>query len=177
MILAVVGLPGAGKSAATHFLVEHGFHNIYLGQPVMDELRKRELKRTEANERVVRRELREEYGMAAMAKLLLPRIKEYAAQGDVVLESMYSWSEYRLLQAAFPTQFRVLAVHASPAVRKERMRSREERPLEPEELESRDFNQIERLEQAGPIARADYHVINEGSKEDLYESLRATLDF
>jgi dephospho-CoA kinase len=175
MILAVVGLPGAGKSAATHFLVEHGFHNVYLGQPVMDELRRRELARTEKNERVVRRELREEYGMAAMAKLLLPRIKEYSAQGDVVLESMYSWSEYRLLKAAFPAQFRVLAVHASPRVRKQRMRLRDERPLEPEELESRDFDQIERLEQAGPIARADFHVVNEGSKEDLFEQLRGLI--
>lgn len=172
MILAVVGLPGSGKSAATHFLVEHGFHNIYLGKPVMDDLRQRGLERTEHNERLVRESLREEYGMAAMAKLLLPRIKEFAKQGDVVLESMYSWSEYRLLRSAFPTRFRVLAVHASPSTRKERMRVREQRPLEPEELVERDFRQIERLEQAGPIARADFHVVNESSKEALFDALR-----
>ena len=45
------------------------------------------------------------------------------------------------------------------------------RPLKEEELISRDYSQIENLHQAGPIARADWTVVNEGSKEDLDKEL------
>ena len=40
-----------------------------------------------------------------------------------------------------------------------------------DQLNSRDISQIENLHQAGPIARADWMITNEGSKEELFGKL------
>ena len=40
-----------------------------------------------------------------------------------------------------------------------------------EDAISRDYSQIENLHQAGPIARADFTILNEGTKEDLYKQI------
>ena len=39
------------------------------------------------------------------------------------------------------------------------------------EAKSRDYAQIENLNQAGPIAMADYTIVNEGTKSQLHEKL------
>ena len=45
-------------------------------------------------------------------------------------------------------------------VRKQRLSSREVRPLTPEQVDSRDKAEIENLEKGGPIAKADYFILN-----------------
>ena len=73
-------------------------------------------------------------------------------------------------------EFLVLAVHASPRVREQRLASRKVRALSPEETRSRTWSQIENLHQAGPIAVADFHLVNEGSLADLRASVSAVLE-
>ena len=172
IILAVVGLAGAGKTETTEYLIKQtGWSKVYFGQVVMDEVAKRGLEVNEANERLVREELRATHGMAAMAILSIPKIKELFATGSVILESMYSWEEYLALKEAFGESFKVLAIFSPPQTRTARMINRPTRPLTPELLQSRDYSQIENLHQAGPIARADWTIVNEGSKEELYNNL------
>ncbi|MBI5530343.1 MAG: AAA family ATPase [Candidatus Doudnabacteria bacterium] len=171
-ILAVVGLAGAGKTETTEYLIKKtNWPKVYFGGVVMDEVAKRGLEVNEANERLVREELRATHGMAAMAILSIPKIKELFAASSVILESMYSWEEYLVLKEAFGEDFKVLAIFSSSKTRTARMINRPIRPLTPELLQSRDYSQIENLHQAGPIARADWTIINEGSKEDLYKNL------
>jgi len=43
------------------------------------------------------------------------------------------------------------------------------------EAKSRDLAEIENLNKGGPIAMADYTVINEGTKEDLHKDLEGIL--
>ena len=80
---------------------------------------------------------------------------------------MYSWEEYLAVKQEFSDAFKVLAIFASPQIRTERMGKRPVRPLTPEQLMSRDYYPIENLHQAGPIARADWTVINEGTVEEM----------
>ena len=68
-----------------------------------------------------------------------------------------------------------MAIFSSPQKRIERLGARPERPLTPEEVSFRDYSQIENLHQAGPIARADFTLINEGALKKLRENLDAVL--
>lgn len=178
-ILAVVGLPGAGKSVTVrYFLEKTGWARVYFGAVVFEEMDRRGLTRTEANERAVREELRATHGIGMCATLTLPKLKALLAEGrSVCVESLYSWEEYTTLKREFGDSFRVLSILASPETRKARMAARlDERPLTPAELESRDYAQIENLHQAGPIARADYFIVNEGTLEELYRSVDTVIE-
>jgi dephospho-CoA kinase len=168
IIVAVVGLPGAGKTEVTKFFVEKGFKKIYFGDVTFEELKRRKLEINETNERLVREELRKKYGMAAYAILNLPKIKKNFKEGNVVLESLYSWDEYKVIKKEFGNSFYTIAVYAPPEVRYTRLAQRKERPLTLDEAKSRDYAQIENLAIAGPIAIADFTIVNTGTLEELF---------
>lgn len=175
-ILAVVGLPGAGKTEATQYILSKtNWPKIYFGDVTFDEMKKRGLEINEANERKIREEIRGKLGIGAYAIMLLPKIKELSEQSSVLLESMYSWEEYLAIRNEFGDAFKVLAVYAPPQLRIERMKNRPIRPLSPEDLVSRDYSQIENLHQAGPIARADFTIINEGTVDELHKNIDEVL--
>lgn len=178
LVLAIVGLPGAGKTEATNFVVnKYGWPKVYLGQAVIDEVKNRGQEINEANERAVREELRAKGGIGVLADLNLPKINELLKTANVVvIESHYSWEEYLIFKKEYGEQFKVLAIFSSPLQRVARLSSRPERPLTASEVESRDYSQIENLHQAGPIARADYTIVNEGSLEELYKNLEIAIE-
>ena len=175
IILAIVGLPGAGKTETTEYLIKkQGWPKIYFGQAVVDEAARRGTPE-EAGERAVREEFRAKDGMAAMAIANMPKIKSTFETTAVILESLYSWEEYLAVKKEFGENFKVLAIYASPKTRIERMKMRPVRPLTKQELESRDYSQIENLHQAGPIARADWTVVNEGTLDGLFGNIDKVL--
>lgn len=172
IILALVGLAGSGKTEAMEYLVEKlKCPKVYFGDATFDEMRKNGLEINEANERKTREEIRSKYGMGAYAILSLQKIKDFYQKNSVLVESLYSWEEYLEIKKEFGDSFKVLAIYASPDTRIKRLSDRPIRPLTKEELISRDYSQIENLHQAGPIARADWTIINEGEKTDLYLEL------
>lgn len=173
-IFAVVGMAGSGKTETIEYLKKK-FHWpwIYFPESLFDEIEKRELELNWDNERKMREGLRKEHGKGVFAKLSLPKIQKGLKQSDVVLvESLYSWDEYKIVQKVFPDMFKVIAIYASPAVRFSRLQSRKVRPIKTfKEFQERDENEIEVTEKGGPIAVADFLVINEGTIEDLHEQL------
>ena len=90
-LIAIVGMSGSGKSVASDYLEEKGFEKIYFGGVVLEEIKKRGLEVNPENEKLVRESLREEYGMSAMAKILLPKIEEVSSKKNTVLDGLYSW--------------------------------------------------------------------------------------
>jgi dephospho-CoA kinase len=175
IILAVVGLAGAGKTEATEYLLKKtGWPKVYFGQAVIDEAARRGSP-GEAGERAAREEFRERDGLAAMALANLPAIKSAFTQSSVLIESLYSWEEYLKLKDEFGESFKAVAIYASFPTRAARMKVRPQRPLNEADLQSRDYSQIENLHQAGPIARADWTIVNEGSKGELFVEIDKVL--
>ena len=105
--------------------------------------------------------------MSAYAKLNLPRIDSALKHSDVVIDGLYSWEEYTFLKSHYGEEFCVVAVWASPGTRYARLSSRLNRRLTVEEASSRDTAEIENINKGGPIAMADFTIINESSLENL----------
>ena len=174
-VIAIVGMTGAGKSEVARVLLEHGFNKVRFGDITDEELRNRGLERNEENERCIREELRRKHGMAAYAKLSLPRIDSSLKSSNVVVDGLYSWEEYILLKKRYGSNLGVLAVWASPATRYARLAHRAERPLTPDEAASRDKSEIENINKGGPIAMADFTIINDASLEELEKEIGRVL--
>lgn len=168
IIIAVVGLCGAGKSEVTNIFVNNSFVKVYFGDVTFDEMEKRNIPVTPENEKLIREELRATSDMAIYAKKSEPKIREAYENGkNVVVESLYSWSEYKYLKEIYKDDFKLLAVVTDKDLRAERLRNRPNRPLTDEEVTRRDYSEIENIEKAGPIAIADHFVLNNGSFEEL----------
>ena len=166
-VVAIVGMTGSGKSEVARLFQRHGFTRVRFGDITDEEVKKRGLELNEENERLVREQLRRENGMAAYAKLNLPRIEEALAESDVVVDGLYSWEEYTFLRSRFGGDLSLVAVWSSPATRYARLTGRLDRPLTAEEAAHRDAAEIENLNKGGPIAVADFTIINESSLENL----------
>jgi len=166
-VVAIVGMTGAGKSEVARVFEEHGFKKVRFGDITDEELKNRGLEPSEENERYIRQQLRKKHGMAAYAKLNLPRIDSALKSSNVVVDGLYSWEEYILLKERYGEKLSVLAVWAPPATRYARLAQRAERPLTLEEAASRDKSEIENINKGGPIAMADFTIVNEASLEEL----------
>ena len=169
-IIAIVGMCGSGKSIASEYYESIGFKKLYFGGVTMDKLKEEGLEVTPSNEKYMRERLRKEYGMGAYAILLLPKIEEYAKTSNVILDGLYSWDELKILKEKFNNLI-ILATIVNKPFRYERLSIRKERPLTKDEAIERDFSEIENLAKGGPIASADYFVLNNGSKEEYIKEL------
>jgi dephospho-CoA kinase len=161
-VVAIVGMTGAGKSEVARVFEEHGFKKVRFGDITDEELNNRGLEPNEENERSIRDGLREKY-----AKLSLPRIDSSLKSSNVVVDGLYSWEEYTLLKERYGERLNVLAVWSSPAARHARLAHRAKRTLTLKEAASRDKSEIENINKGGPIAMADFAILNENSLERL----------
>jgi len=179
-VVSIVGMTGAGKSEVSRLFEENGFIRIRFGDLTDKEMKKRGLEPSEGNERLVRELLRQEHGMAAYAKLNLPRIEQALnpSQGegqDVVIDGLYSWEEYTYLKARYGEDLYLVAVWSSPKTRYARLSNRSSRRLTLEEAISRDRAELRNINKSGPIAMADFTIINESSLEKLQREARKVI--
>jgi len=176
MIIAILGLPGSGKTETTDYIkIVTGWPSLYYPKIVFDKLKEEGKPFTEDNERKMREALRDQFGIAAMAIVNKSKVREMYDKGTFLIESMYSWEEYLLVKEEYGDEFKAISVLSSPDIRSNRLKIRPNRPLTREEFVSRDYSQIENLHQGGPIARGDYFIINEFDLPHLHQSIDVIL--
>jgi len=174
-VVSIVGMTGSGKSEVARVFEKSGFTRIRFGDITDGEIKKRGLELTEKNERYIRELLRQEHGMPAYAKLNLPRIDSALKHSNVVIDGLYSWEEYTFLKSYYGENFYVVAVWASPKTRYARLSGRLNRHLTVEEAANRDRAEIENINKGGPIAMADFTIINESSLENLEKETKKVI--
>mgnify|MGYP003966535661 CR=1 FL=1 len=184
-IIAIVGMCGSGKSTVSDMLVENGFEFIRLGQITLDIVKEKGLYPTEDNERPIRVEIRKKHGMAAYATLNFPKIDELLKKGNVVADGLYSWEEMLEFKNKYGDNFTTIGVVVNPKLRYLRLLKRPYnkdedekmrfRPSSEDKAFDRDKFDIENLNKAGPIAMADYVIVNEGSIEELKNKVKEFL--
>jgi len=169
-LIAIVGMCGSGKSVATEYFKNKNYEVIYFGGVTMKKLKEEDLEITPENEKMMREKLRKDLGMGAYAKVLLDDIKSSLEVGNVVLDGVYSWSELEILKEEFPNLI-VLAIIVDKNIRYERLTKRIVRPFTNEEANYRDLTEIKNIEKGGPIAFADYFVLNNTTLDDYNNKL------
>lgn len=168
-ILAVVGMSGSGKSEVVKVLTEKGWARVYFGGMIYKEMEKRGIAITPESQQEFREKIRAEEGKDWVVRQAILAVYELAKAGQrkIVLDGVYSWTEYRILKHEFPGMMRVVAVVVPRELRYKRVGKREERPFSEEEIKARDYSEIENLEKGGPIAMADEYILNDGTLEEL----------
>ena len=181
-IICIVGITGCGKSEVADELVRQGYKFVRFGQITLDIVKERGLEPSEENERPIREEVRKQHGMGAFAVLNIPKFDKLLEEGNVVADGLYSWSEYKILKDHYKERMFVISVLAPPELRYERLANRTQvdenmrsRPATKEQARNRDFAEIENIEKGGPIAMADYNIINIGTKEELMKKTKEFL--
>jgi dephospho-CoA kinase len=175
-IIAILGLPGSGKTVTIDFLMEkYHWPKVYFGQVTFDEMAKRGLEINEQNERAVREDLRANFGLLHYCKEIIKKIEAAPDEPVILVESLYSWEEYLYFKEHFGDRFKTIAIYVSPETRYERLAVRPIRPLTAEVAQGRDYAQITNISQAGPIAMANHTINNEADLESLYRSVDETI--
>ncbi|MBL8160128.1 AAA family ATPase [Candidatus Saccharibacteria bacterium] len=179
IILAFVGMPGSGKGTCTDFLeAEYHFPVVHFGSMVYEEVQRRGLDNVE-DEKFVREDMRAKEGPATLAMRSARKAEDYFAEGHavVVFDGLYSWSEFKYLDEKYGDRLITIALAAARAERHRRVVERKDghRRYTYEQVRARDINEIEHLEKGGPIAYADFTIVNSLDQADLRNQLAALL--
>lgn len=178
-MIAVVGMNGSGKTVAVDYLTEKGYPKVYFGGMIYKEMKKRGIEWTPDGEREkqFREEIRREEGKDWVVRQVIEEAKDLIAAGQkrIILDGVYSWTEYKILKHEFPKCVTVVAVVIDKKRRYKQAAARPERAFTPAAIRERDRSEIENLEKGGPIAAADYYILNNGTKEELAERMEEIL--
>lgn len=179
-VIAFVGMPGSGKGTCTTYLNEkYRFPVIHFGNMVYEEVQRRGLDNVK-DENFVREDMRAMEGPAVLAKHVARRVHEYVRDGAkiVILDGLYSWTEYKYLHREFGDALIMIATTASKEVRHQRILNRNDghrKYTSVQQIIDREIAEIENIEKGGPIAYADYTILNNSSREFLLQDLELLL--
>ncbi|MBQ3452821.1 AAA family ATPase [Candidatus Saccharibacteria bacterium] len=178
-ILAIVGMSGSGKSVLVDHLTDKGYPKIYFGGMIYKEMEKRGIERTEdgESEKQFREQIRETEGKDWVVNQVIAEAKDLiqAGQKRLILDGVYSWTEYKILKREFPRCLTFIAVVVDKHLRYDRVAKRPGRSFDGRAIRERDRSEIENLEKGGPIAAADYYILNNGTIDDANSQLEHIL--
>ncbi len=177
-IIAFVGLAGSGKSSAVDYLTEKGYPKVYFGGIIYKAMEEAGVEVTWESQKIFREEIREREGKDFVVKRVIRETHDLinAGQRRIILDGLYSWSEYKILKKEFPGEVTVVAVVTPKHLRYARMAKRPERPMTSHEVDERDWAEIENIEKGGPIAIADYFIHNDSDIENLHQQVDGVLE-
>ncbi len=170
-IVAIVGLPGAGKSEAACYFKQKKIPVVSFGQIINELVEKKGLSHTEENHQKIRTEIRKKYGMDAMAILNEDKIKKALEKNVIVIiDGLRSWEEYLYLRKKFKNlEIYLVTIYADKQLRWQRLSQRKDR----NKLygEKRDIDELIEINMAPTIAYADFLIKNNFSLEDFHDKL------
>lgn len=171
IIIAIVGLPGSGKTEAATYFSHKKIPIIQFGKVVNNYMDTHRLPHTEENHKKYRESLREKHGKEALAILNKELIDQALKKNSiVVIDGMRSWEEYLYLRQQYKeVKIAIVALHADKNLRDERLKKRKARNT----LRgyARDINELIGTHMGPTIAYADYFIENNGSFEEFVQKL------
>lgn len=170
-IIAIVGLPGSGKTESANFFKEKGLPVVSFGKTINEYVEKNKLGHTEEAHKEIREGLRKKFGLAAMAIINKDKLKAAVVNNlIVVIDGLRSWEELLYIKKEFSdVRVAVVTLHTDKAIRYKRIASREHR----KHLygEQRDINELIGTNMGPTYAFADYLIHHNGSVAELKEKL------
>ena len=160
LIIAITGMPGAGKSTVAQAFEGLGLRRIAMGDMIREETSRRGLPLDDKNMGMVMQEMREKYGAGAVAELCLRSIRSKTGETAVIIDGIRSVAEVELFRTA--GEVKLIAVLASPRRRFELLtsRGRTDAPLDLAGFKARDDRELS-IGIGNAIAQADEAIVNE----------------
>ncbi len=174
LVIGLAGMPGSGKSLVVDSALEMGYAVVVMGDVVRQETLKRGLELTPQNVGKVMLQLREEDGNYVIAKKCIPKIEERSSP-KVLVDGLRSLYEADIFKEYF-TKFSLVAVHASPETRFNRLfnRRRSDDPAEWKVFHERDMRELG-VGLGNVIAMAQQVIVNDNSFEQVKAKVKESL--
>lgn len=172
-VIAIVGMPGAGKSLASSVARKMGWPVYVSGDVIRAEARRRGLSPNKKNLGRLMLEIRRREGMAAVARRVIPLVQK-STSPFAIYEGARSIEEIHELKKDFEVVS--IAIHASPQTRFERLlkRKRGDRPRGWKDFVERDEREL-RVGLGKTIALSNHMVDNQDTKEALKRRMQRLL--
>jgi dephospho-CoA kinase len=162
LVVGLGGMPGSGKSLVVETAKEMGYTIVTMGDVVREQTRLRGLEPTPQNIGKVMLELRAKEGQYVIAKKCIPKIEEQNSY-SVLIDGLRSLFEADIFKEHFDS-FTLVAVHAPPNIRFERLkaRGRSDDPPNYEVFRERDMRELG-VGLGNVIAMAEKILVNDNS--------------
>jgi dephospho-CoA kinase len=164
LVVGLSGMPGSGKSLVVETARALGYDIVAMGDVVREQTRLRGLEPTPQNIGKVMLELRAESGNYVIAQKCIPKIEEQKSN-RVLVDGLRSLHEADIFKESFK-RFTLVAVHAPPQVRFERLRvrGRSDDPQNYEIFKERDMRELG-VGLGNVIAMSEKIIVNDNSIE------------
>lgn len=174
LVIGLAGMPGSGKSLVVETARELGYAVVAMGDVVRQETLKCGLELTPANVGKVMLELRAQGGNYVIAQKCIPKIEEQSSP-KVFVDGLRSLFEVDIFKEHF-TKFTLVAVHAPPEIRFNRLsaRGRSDDPPNWAVFHERDMRELG-VGLGNTIAMAEKILINDDSMEQFKAQVKDTL--
>ncbi len=173
LVVCVTGMPGCGKEEVLALAKDLGFSIVRMGDVVREEAQRRGLPISDAAVGGMAHAERQKHGMGVWAERTLSRIR-----GErVLVDGLRGRAELDVFRTTFGDALVVVAVHASPKTRYDRM-LRRRRPDDAATIEAFRTRDVRELSWGlgDVIAIADVMLVNEGTLDDLRRQARTALE-
>jgi len=172
-VICLTGMPGCGKEEFVQVAQEQGLPIVRMGDVVREEAQRRGIKFSDETVGGMAHEDRVRHGFGIWAERTVPRIKDQMT----VVDGIRGREELEVFRRAFGDDLVVVAIHASPRTRHERIkrRSRGDDAVSWEEFLRRDERELG-WGLAEVIATADHMIVNDGDLEGMRSQCREVLD-
>jgi dephospho-CoA kinase len=168
------GMPGSGKSIGVEVAKELAIPVFVMGDVIREEVTRRNLAHTPQSLAKVMLQLREKFGPAVVAQRCVEKILRDSST-YVVIDGARSEAELAVFKNKL-TPVTLVAIHASPQVRFERLqqRGRADDALTWEQFQERNQRELD-VGLGRIIAQADIMIVNEGDLDTLHTQVKQTL--
>ncbi|MFX1303830.1 MAG: AAA family ATPase [Promethearchaeota archaeon] len=164
-ILAIVGLPGSGKTTAIEAIKDLGLV-VTMGDIIRNEAKNRNLEPSGKNIGKIAKELRKKRGPAIIAEMCVDTIKNLKNEEVIFVDGIRSLSEVNTFRKFW--KFPIIAILVDEEKRFNRLfkRGRSDDPKNLDDLKERDKREIQfGLDEV--IKNADYTIMNDSTIEDF----------
>ena len=174
LIVGLVGMPGSGKSLVVETAEQEGYAVVIMGDIIREETQKRGLEPNPKNIGKVMLGLRKTSGNSVIAQKCIPKILQLESN-RVIVDGLRSLHEADAFKACF-AKFSLIAVHASPETRFNRLhrRGRSDDPDGWELFHKRDARELS-VGLGDAIAMAEYLILNEKNRDHAKAMVREAL--